>query len=132
MSEKYNIQNTKEALTFGFAMMGALKAAKADDGKITFADAGHLMMVWPTIGPMVDDIKLIPKEIGDLDESELKELKDYAAAQLSLHVGDPTLVKKINAGLNLALAVGENWALYSADDESVEGGEQPEDGEQPE
>lgn len=117
MGGKYSVQNTKEALEFGFATWTAVDNAKAD-GKIDLADVGHLMIVFPTVGPMIKNFGDIPKELGELDEADSKELKDFAAAKLSLRSDDPRLIKKINAALNLVIAIGENWAVWKSADPS--------------
>lgn len=70
------IEETKEALTM---MAGFVKVADAAmaDGKVTFEDAGHLMIAVPSIGPGVDGIAKVPAELGDLTEAEEKVLEAH-------------------------------------------------------
>lgn len=106
MGGQYSIQNTKELFDLGVAAVMAIKAAKAD-GKIDLADLGQLMIIFPKAGPAFDQIDLVPKELGELDELESKELLEHASKSLGMAVEDPVLVEKIVAVLKVGTSLGE-------------------------
>jgi hypothetical protein len=102
----YNIKNTKEVLDLAFAGGMAVKNALAD-GKIDLQDVGHLMPVIMLAGPALEDIALVPKEIGDLNAQEAQELMDYAKQKLDPILSDEALKAKINKGLKLGVSLAE-------------------------
>jgi len=103
--QKYDIHNTKEALKLGFSLIGAVKSAKEDDGKIDMMDIGKLMMVFPNVGPAVEDADKIILEVKDLDESEAQELMIFAGAELGGALSDEELVEKIELSLKAVVAL---------------------------
>lgn len=105
----YGIKETKELLDLGFSVAGAIKSSMAD-GKIGLEDLGQMMLVIPKLSPAFTNIALVPKELGDLDASEQKELLDYAAQKLG-ELGEGKLVLIVTASLKLGLAALE---LYVA------------------
>lgn len=97
---KMDIQNTKEVLVLMVKAGEAFKLANADK-KIDFNDLGYLMTVLPAAQPAINDIGLIPKELGDLDEAEMSELKNLILADLGGLMGEEKLLLQISAGLDL-------------------------------
>lgn len=104
---KLDIHNTKEALMLGFSLIGAIKVSKENDGKINAADLGNLVMVFPHLGPAIDDAGMIVKEMKDLDSDEAKELMVFASEKLGGALSDEELVMKIELSLKAVVAVLE-------------------------
>ena len=103
--QKTDIKDTKEALKLGFSIIGAIKAAKEDDGKVNAMDIGKLMMVFPHVGPAIDGADTIGAEMKDLDSSEAKELMVFAAAEIGGALSDAELVEKIKLSLEAVVAL---------------------------
>jgi len=106
MSEKKGLKETKEVLDLGFALGGAVKQGLAD-GKLGLEDMGLLVALIPSLGPAFDGIGDVPAELKDLDSDEAKELLEYAGAKLGAVFSDEELLLKINAGLEVGLAVAK-------------------------
>jgi len=102
--EKKGIENTKEVLVLGFTAGGVLKSAMAD-GKIGLEDLGLLMQLIPVAGPAFEDIGEVVSEFKDLDEEEAKELLSFAAEKLTGVFTEAEMVEKINASLQVGLAI---------------------------
>lgn len=102
---KTDIKDTKEALRLGFSLIGAVKAAKEDDGKIDMMDMGKLMMVFPHVGPAIDGADTIGAEMKDLDSDEAKELMVFSAAEIGGALSDVELVEKIKLSLEAVVAL---------------------------
>lgn len=94
-----DIKETKEVLVAAFKIGDAIKKSLADDGKITFGDSGNLFPVIPFIGPAVEGLNKVPKELGDLSESELVELKTLILDECGELIDNEKLVSQITAGL---------------------------------
>ena len=105
MSE-YGLKETKEVLDLMFAGGQAVKSALAD-GKLDLNDVGFLMPVVMSAGPALEDMSLVPKEFGDLDAEEAKELLQYAKTKLDPMLSDEQLKMKVEKGLKLAFALVE-------------------------
>jgi len=103
---QYGVQETKEVLDLMFAGGGAVKSALAD-GKLDLNDLAYLMPVVMSAGPAFQDISKVPKELGDLDEDEAKDLVAYMSQKLGPLVPEPVLKEKIEKGLKLALSLAE-------------------------
>jgi len=106
MSEAKGIKETKEVLDLGFALGGAIKQGLSD-GKLGVEDLGLLMTLIPTLGPAFDGIGDVPAEFKDMDSDEAKELLEYAGQKLGAVFSDEELLAKINAGLEVGLAVAK-------------------------
>lgn len=106
MSGKYGVKETQELFDLGFEIAKAGKLALAD-GKVNFLDLGVVMPVFPKVGPAVDGIALVPKELGELDEADAKTLLDYAKARLPEVVDEVTLRHRIYTYVKAGVAVGE-------------------------
>lgn len=113
MAGQYGLKETKEALDLGFALVAATKSA-LEDGKVNLLDAAELFKIIPAVGPAVDGLPLIAKELGELDAQDSAELLAYAAAGLATAVTDPGLALKVNAALKLAVTLGEAYAVFRA------------------
>lgn len=81
MAGQFDIQNTKEVLAFGMALSGDVVAAYGDDKKINLADWSKFTNLGTLFVPAIKDIKMVPKELGDIQESELIEIKDFVITQ---------------------------------------------------
>lgn len=108
MTEKLGIENLKELVTLGAGLHRAYNAAKAD-GKIDFADTGHLIPLIPVINPALQDIDKVDDEIKDLDANEAEQLLVHARNELNYLGEDDKLleiiVTFIAAGIAIARAV---------------------------
>lgn len=113
MSGQYGIKETKECLDAGFAVLRAVKSSM-EDGSISYLDIGNLIIVFPAIGPALENIAAVPKELSELSSEEAGELLAHAATQLGLAISEPKLVSKINASLKLVLALGEAYSAFKA------------------
>lgn len=79
----HGIKETKEALDLA---LGAVKAglAVSADGKVDLNDLSHVLALVPKIQPAIDQIELVPKELGDLDAAEAAELVAHIATNLQV------------------------------------------------
>jgi len=111
MGGQYSVKETKEAVSLGFAIVGAALRAKTDDGAYTWSDWTYAMAVLPRVGPAIEGIGTVLLELKELDEADVKELMDHSAAELSLAVTDPSLQTKVLASLELVAALSK---LYQA------------------
>ena len=73
------IKETAEFVNLVVAIAGVIKGAGAD-GKVDTNDLALLIQVFPHLGSAVDGIGEIPKELADLDETEIKEIADKVEA----------------------------------------------------
>lgn len=108
-SEKLSIKNTLEIVDFGVALAEAIEKSKAD-GHIGIEDIGNLFPVAPLVLPMINDIGMVPKELGDLDEEELEVLLADASKLLD-GASNAQTVLKVKAALKFAHA---GYDLYQA------------------
>lgn len=96
------IQETKDVLLFGMALGNAIYASVADDGHVTLGDAANFV---PAISAMPDALKNIsevPKELKDLDENELAEIRELVLSKIP-DIGDKWLIvarESINIGIS--------------------------------
>ncbi|MHA2274627.1 MAG: hypothetical protein ACXAC2_02580 [Candidatus Kariarchaeaceae archaeon] len=109
MAGQYDVKNTKEILRLGLAGFQAYQMAM-EDGKINLSDLAHLMLVVPYLEAAVKDIALIPKELGELDEADGKDLLAFAAGILPGLV-EVKLAMIINAVLKGVVGLLEAYAL---------------------
>jgi len=79
----YSIKETSEMVTFLARLVSAADAAYAD-GKVTLIDGYLLLDPIKVAGSAIQGVELIPKEAGDLQDYELKELLDIVQAELEL------------------------------------------------
>jgi len=71
--EKYGIKETSEALRFGLRLTNGIVKSLAD-GKVNYFDAiffKDAILIFPDA---MEDMALIPKELGNLSDEESKEL----------------------------------------------------------
>lgn len=111
IAEAIGVQNVVEIIQFGAAVAKAIKEAKANDGKITFADVGLLFPVAPLVVPMIDGIGQVPKELGDLDDAELAVLLAEVGKALGAE-NNAKLALQIKAGLKFAHAGYEFYRTF--------------------
>ena len=110
---KTDIKDTKEALDFGFALIGAIKASKESEGGIGINDLGNLVVVLPKFSPAIEGADTIPAELKDLDKDEAKELMEFASMRLGESLNKKELVEKIEKALKAVLAVFEAVKAWS-------------------
>ena len=84
---EYGIKETEEALDAIVAIKDAYQAANAD-GTINQADIPLLFGLYAPLQKAIAGIKLVPKELGDLDSSETVVLVD----KFGNVVNDPDLI----------------------------------------
>ena len=109
---QYSVQETKQVLDLGFALTGAIVASKESNGGFGMEDMAKLMLVWPSVAPAVDKIADVPKELGELDSEDVKELLDHAKSRLGMHLSDEVLLKRVSAVLKLVLSGAEAVAEW--------------------
>lgn len=110
IAEAIGVQNVVEIIQFGAAVAKAIKEAKAD-GKIDLKDVGLLFPVAPLVVPMIDGIGQVPKELGDLDDSELAVLLAEVGKALGAE-SNAKLALQIKAGLKFAHAGYEFYRTF--------------------
>lgn len=76
MENQFSIKETKEAITLMGAMTKSFDAAYAD-GKFELAELALLIPVAGYVQPAVDGAGVIPKELGELNDDEQKELHQH-------------------------------------------------------
>lgn len=81
--KKYDVKNTKEMLDLVLGGVSVVVLAKAD-GKIDLNDAVLLIGLFPKVKPALDDMKMIPKELDDLDTVEAAELITHVMSRLAI------------------------------------------------
>ena len=106
-------KETKEALQLAFAIAKIVKEAKANDGIFSANDLMLLTALFPSIGPAVDGLGKIPSELKDLDSEETKDLLKFTAAHLGGMFASEEMVAKVEAGLELALAINKMIKVMS-------------------
>lgn len=104
MGGQYSVENTKKLLDFVFVVGASVKAAGAD-GKYDLADLGQAMPIFVAASQDFQNVSLVPKELGELDEADAADLVAYAGQKLPGVVDKASLVRKINAGLKVGLAL---------------------------
>jgi hypothetical protein len=77
--EKLPIKDVVELIQCGAAISNFVEVAKRDDGKIDFKDIPHALTVVPTIGPAIEDIDQVLKQLGDVDDEEFGVLQGELA-----------------------------------------------------
>ena len=76
-TQEYGIKETVELFDAGIALKDAVTLSQADDGKVTFPqDLVNFVAPIPRIITGVEGAGQVPKELGDLDESEILILED--------------------------------------------------------
>ncbi len=103
VAEKKGIQNLKEVLDFGFGLGGAVKNS-LKDGSFGVSDVQYLMPVFPTFGPMIDNINEVPKEIADIDDEELKVLVEYSLTNFAHIIEKEKVIEQVKCALAFGLA----------------------------
>ena len=74
--KKYDITETKELLDFVFTLLTSADKALSD-GKFDYNDIMVIIPAFMKLGPAINDINKIPKELLDLDKEEMEELKAF-------------------------------------------------------
>ena len=113
MSEKLGIENLKEAC-ITLINTGEKFDQALEDGKVTGMEALTITVSSASgfIG-IAKKGKAILAEFKDLDDDERTELLNYVALELDLR--SDYIEKKIEAGFNVAIAVGEFLEIKKED-----------------
>lgn len=109
----YGIKETKDVLLLAFGLVKAFKTAKENDGALNIADLQLLVNLFPQIKDAIVDIKLVVKEMKDIDSEETKELLTFSAAHLAGNFTDnEDLVNKIEQSLKLAIEIVNTIKMF--------------------
>ena len=80
MAGEYSVKETKEMVSLGAGLVLAIENAYAD-GRFGLEDLAFLIPLAAYVQPAVDGANLIPKEVGEMDEADEKELREHIDAQ---------------------------------------------------
>lgn len=110
MSGQYGVKESKEFFDLGFALVNAGKGVLAD-GKVSIGDIAYVIPVLPAMEAGLVGLSIVPKELGELDEADEKELLDYAKAKLPQAVSDEKLRVKVYAYVKAGVALAHAYAV---------------------
>jgi hypothetical protein len=99
MGEKYGTKETKEGLSFFFALLIAIRNAKKDDGRISFLDIPKFFTPISLLIPAIVGINEVHREVKDMSPEELAELKQFIKTEYK--IDDAELEAKLHEGLGL-------------------------------
>ena len=100
--ESYGIVESKQVLKFGISIGEAIDLSLEND-KIGLEDAMNFYDAVLAAGPAFDNIAMVPKELGDLDQGERDELLAYAKDEFD--ISDDKLEAVVEEALTTALQV---------------------------
>lgn len=100
--EKMGIQETKDCIDLGLAMIECAVQAKKD-GKIGVEDAALLLQVIPKVGPAIEGASKVPSELADLESSEAAELVAHVMGKLA--IDDAKAKEVIEKSLKAAVSI---------------------------
>lgn len=109
-NEKLGVEGIKKVLAFPLSLHMAFEAANAD-GKINVADIGLLMNPVMKLTGAIPMAKQAFEEIKDLDEVERADIMQWSQAEYD--ISDDVLEEKVEAGIDLALAVAKFVGVVS-------------------
>lgn len=109
----YDIKHVKAVVTLLARIYAALKGAKSD-GKIDATDIQYLLPVFMTVGPALEDVKLVIPELKDLTITEKDELVGLLKTEVPDLANDLSTLEKVSACLDFALALKRAYAAFSA------------------
>lgn len=98
---QYGIKETKELVKFGISLGEAID--KSLPGGIGLEDAMNFYNAVTTASDAFDNVKQVPKELGDLDQAERDEL--YAYVEAEFDIANDKLESVIEEALKTALQV---------------------------
>jgi hypothetical protein len=110
MAGKYSVKNTLEVVDLGIAVGVGLKNAKAD-GKLDLSDIQHVFPVVFSLQPAIDELGVVPKELGELDQEELALIVAHVASKLPQVTDNARVLKLAGAYLEAGLAVAKAVVL---------------------
>lgn len=110
MNQKLPIKDVVELIQLGAAVSVAVENAKKDDGKIDLRDLPHLLPVIPFIGPAVENVDQVLKQLGDVDDEEFAKLSGELA-KISIIGSKPEVLAVVSAVLS---ALKANYEAYKA------------------
>lgn len=108
VQEQIGVENLQKAVV-GFAMLGS-GIDKATKNGLDFDDAGHLLPPLLQLIPALAGAGQIPKEIGDLDESEKMQIQQAVAAATNLV--DKKLEAVVEKAFNAVLSLVEVYLEF--------------------
>lgn len=109
--ETYGVTETKELLKF-LASLGNVTDNALADGKVDFFDIGSFFTLIPQIAPALNGVKIVPKELGEINAAERLELVQAVEQQLLLR--DFVTEELVEKGLDLALHFAQFVSLIRA------------------
>ncbi len=107
------IQETKDVIILGLAIGNGVYASLADNGKIGVEDMANLLPIITALPNALEGIGEVPKEIKDLNEAELAEIKNLVLEKLP-NIGDKWLVVA-RESMNIGLAALKIYNAFKAE-----------------
>lgn len=109
--DTYGVAETKELLRF-LASLGNVADNALADGKVDFFDIGSFFTLIPQVAPALNGIKIVPKELGEINAAERAEL--VAAVEQQLMLRNFVTEDLVEKGLDLALHFAQFVSLIRA------------------
>lgn len=100
--ENLGIKETQEVAALVVSVVKGIQAARAD-GKWDASDLMHLMPVFGTLGPALENFNQVGKEIGDLDANEIKTIAAQLLTGIVLEEGKIKVY--VEEGLNVVVSI---------------------------
>ena len=108
----YGIEETKDVVRLA-AKVGMAVYHAGKDGKWSWMDYIHFLPVLPHFGVAVENIDLVPMELGDLDSEELEELLEMARNEFDIGEGDLKEFVENCSDIGILvirnIQIGSNW-----------------------
>jgi hypothetical protein len=105
------ITQTNELLRFLGQLANATDVSLAD-GKINYWDLANFLALIPSVGPAVDGIKEVPRELANLEPGERAILNTTLATALRL--SNPLTDDLVKQGFDTALHLAQFFAAVRA------------------
>jgi len=83
----YGIKETKDIVELMLSVTGGFAQSLKDDGKLTLMDIQHFSNALFMLPDAFSGITNVPLELGELDQSELEELRELVISKMP-DVGD--------------------------------------------
>ncbi len=113
MGGTYGVNETLEIADLGFSSYRIGKDILAD-GKVGLLELPQLIPLIGKVTRAVDNAKLVPKELGELDSEDQAKLLEFFATRLPDITDSAALRLKVNAFLKAGLAIAEAIAVVIA------------------
>lgn len=115
MNEK--LKEVKELVSFGLSIGMAIDSSLADDGKITFADAGKLLAPLIKAPAAFTGADKALVELKALDDEGKKELNEFVKAEFKIQ--DEKLEEVIEECVSVGVSIAKVVALVAKKKEEV-------------